>query len=215
MKILAIEFSSKHRSVAVGVNGEIVGYSEEFDDCALFPFKLIDSALENARIKREEIECVSVGIGPGSYTGIRISISIAQGWQLAREIKLLGISSVESIAEKIAFNKMNGKYRILIDAQRGEYYCADYDIESSQYKCVNPIKIVSHNDICKDSDRIIAGYDFPEIHAEKINIVPDAKSIYRLSLKSQLFINGEKLEPVYLRPISFIKAPPPRILDII
>jgi len=72
MKILAIEFSSKHRSVAVGVNGEIVGYSEEFDDCALFPFKLIDSALENARIKREEIECVSVGIGPGSYTGIRI-----------------------------------------------------------------------------------------------------------------------------------------------
>ncbi|MGB9602401.1 MAG: tRNA (adenosine(37)-N6)-threonylcarbamoyltransferase complex dimerization subunit type 1 TsaB [Verrucomicrobiia bacterium] len=214
MKILAIEFSSKQRSVAVGVDGEIVGYSEESNDSALSPFKLIDSALNNAKVSKTDIECISVGTGPGSYTGIRIAISIAQGWQLARNIKLLGVNSAESIAEKLAFDKMNGKYRILIDAQRGEFYCSEYDVEQGQYKCVNPLRIVKLNEISKDVDRIIAGYDLPELGSPGVNVFPDAKSIYRLSLKKQTFINGEQLEPIYLRQVAFVKAPPPRIFDI-
>lgn len=217
MKILAIEFSTNYRSVAVGVGNDVIGYAEESGDSISNPFKLIESALQNAKRSLNEIECISVGLGPGSYTGIRIAISIAQGWQLARGVKLLGVSTIESMAEKLAQNKMDGKYRILIDAQRGEYYCADYDIKNGEYKCVKKIQIVSKEEALKgiaDENRLIAAADVSPWKNKSVAVIPDAKSIIRLSVKSKEFVSGEKLEPIYLRPIAFVKAPPPRILDI-
>ena len=59
---------------------------------------MIESALRQAGLEREEIECIAVGLGPGSYTGIRAAIALAQGWQLARGVKLLGVSSAECLA---------------------------------------------------------------------------------------------------------------------
>src|SRR6266702_9006838 len=94
MKILALEFSSPQRSVAVVREGEF----HEAMSGAMEPFTMIDQALRDAKLEREQIECIVVGLGPGSYTGIRSEISIVQGWQLARPITLLGISSVECIA---------------------------------------------------------------------------------------------------------------------
>ena len=58
---------------------------------------LIDHALREARLEREQIDRVAVGLGPGSYAGIRIAIALAQGWQLARKVSLLGISSADCI----------------------------------------------------------------------------------------------------------------------
>jgi len=54
---------------------------------------MIESVLREAGLEREQIDVIAVGLGPGSYTGIRTALSIAQGWQLARGVKLLGISS--------------------------------------------------------------------------------------------------------------------------
>src|SRR4051794_5781811 len=98
MKILALEFSSPVRSVAVGGDVAKRGYAEESGSRETKPFTLIDAALAQAKISRQEIECIAVGLGPGSYAGIRIAIAIAQGWQLARGVKLLGISSAEVVA---------------------------------------------------------------------------------------------------------------------
>ena len=61
-------------------------------------FGLIETALGQAQIEREQIDCLAVGLGPGSYTGIRAAISIAQAWQLARNVRVLGVGSVECFA---------------------------------------------------------------------------------------------------------------------
>src|SRR5262245_27101185 len=100
MKILALEFSSSQRSVAVVHRrgdraAEKLGEAIEAGGRAGNAFATIDELLRTAGLEREQIECVAVGLGPGSYTGIRAAISIAQGWQLARETALLGISSVD------------------------------------------------------------------------------------------------------------------------
>ena len=197
--------------MAVGSDGEVIGYCEESVDSTLKPFRMIEMALSKANVDIKEIDCVSVGIGPGSYTGIRIAISVAQGWQLACNVKLLGINTVESMAEKLAYNKLNNKYRIIVDAQRGEFYCADYDVENGGFKCVKELFIIDSNAIDK-TDRVLAGTDIKIKNA--IQLAPDAKSIYRLSVNNNNFVEGEKLEPIYLRQISFVKAPPPRILNI-
>jgi tRNA threonylcarbamoyl adenosine modification protein YeaZ len=59
---------------------------------------LVEEALRQARCEREEIETIAVGLGPGSYTGIRGAIALAQGWQLGRGVNVIGLSSVECLA---------------------------------------------------------------------------------------------------------------------
>src|SRR4051812_38918249 len=104
MTILALEFSSERRSVAVLQTGAAGGKPEPAvasilsSPRRLNAFALIQSALQQAALQREAITCIAVGLGPGSYTGIRAAISIAQGWELARGVRVLGLNSVEAMA---------------------------------------------------------------------------------------------------------------------
>src|SRR5438876_225742 len=98
MKILALEFSSAQRSVALVVDGQVRGRAQETGTRESRALSLIETALAAAGLERENVDCLAIGLGPGSYTGIRSAIALAQGWQLARGTKILGISSVESLA---------------------------------------------------------------------------------------------------------------------
>ena len=97
MTILTLEFSSVQRSVAVmqGDAGAAVSLACEAVETGTGgtgAFEMIQSALQEAKLEREQIDCLAVGLGPGSFTGIRVALSIAQGWQLAsegRRVKLL------------------------------------------------------------------------------------------------------------------------------
>ena len=109
MKILALEFSSSQRSVAVvqsAANGHpphaapSVSEVIETGGRETRAIGMIEAALRDGGLEREQIDCVAVGLGPGSYAGIRAAIAFAQGWQLACKVKLLGICSVECIAEQ-------------------------------------------------------------------------------------------------------------------
>src|SRR5437870_9417232 len=107
MKILAIEFSSPQRSVAVLTGSgakapvaEVVDTSPRGSEA----LGMIEEALRQGQIEREQIEWLAIGLGPGSYTGIRSAIALAQGWQLAadeEEIKFVGLSSADCIAAEI------------------------------------------------------------------------------------------------------------------
>ena len=46
-------------------------------------FGLVEDALRQAQLDRAQIECLAIGLGPGSYNGMRLAIAVAQGWQLA------------------------------------------------------------------------------------------------------------------------------------
>src|SRR4029079_19485717 len=110
-----VEFSSERRSVAVVENGRLL--SDVFDVGGRVAIGLVERALSEARVEREQIECIAVGIGPGSYSGIRGAISLAQGWQLAREIKCIGISSIECIAAQAQRDGVFGQVAVVVDAQ--------------------------------------------------------------------------------------------------
>src|SRR5205823_3066289 len=105
-----------------------------------------------ARCSRAEIECVVVGLGPGSYTGIRVAISIAQGWQLARGVKLLGISSVECLAAQAQGEGIKGEINIVIDAQRDEFYLASGNAQREPRCFRDSLRLVSAGEI----ERVIA-----------------------------------------------------------
>ena len=215
MKILAFEFSSSQRSVAVVRRDEfVVNEVVETGAGANAPLMMIEEALCEAKLEREQIECLAIGIGPGSYTGVRAAIALAQGWQLARGVKLLGISSAESIAEQARADGMRGSASSIIDAQREEFYVATYELSETGCQEVEPLLILTQAELQRRvaSENVLIGPEvtkwFPSGHI----VFPRAATLGRLALDRTNFIPGEKLEPIYLRETKFIKAPPPRIL---
>jgi tRNA threonylcarbamoyl adenosine modification protein YeaZ len=210
MKTLALEFSSDLRSVAVADGTRLLGVSSEKGGRSTRAVALIESALQQASLEREQIECIAVGIGPGSYTGIRAGIALAQGWQLARNTKVLAISSAEAIALSAQAQSLFGRVTIVIDAQRNEYYGADYEITSDAIRETATLTLLSQAEIgSRASDgRTIVGPDAPVFGG--ILIYPDAAMIVRFGATRTAFIPAERLEPIYLRETTFVKAPPPR-----
>ena len=141
MKILALEFSSSQRRVAVAENDSVLA-TVTTDNLKTSPLTLIDKVLQKARLDRATIEVVALGIGPGSYTGIRSAIATAQGWQLARNINLLPISSAEVLAATARANGQHGETHLLIDAQRNEYYHATWNLTDESQTETAPLRII-------------------------------------------------------------------------
>ena len=205
--ILALEFSSNRRSVAIA-DGKDVLARVETDEVKKPPLTLIDEALKNANLKRAAIETISIGIGPGSYTGIRSAIATAQGWQLACGINLLPISSAEVLAAAARANGQRGETHLLIDAQRTEYYHATWNLTDESQTETAPLRIIDMEEATKLES---FGPDLPKVP----NYQPlclDAAILAQLAAKRTDFQPGETIEPIYLRPTEFVKAPPPRKL---
>jgi tRNA threonylcarbamoyl adenosine modification protein YeaZ len=203
MTILAFEFSSARRSVALARDGIVLSEASESGGYRVTnAFGLTEKVLADAKILREEIEVIAVGIGPGSYTGIRAAIAIAQGWQLARGIKLLGVSSAECLAAQAQVAKVFGRVNVVIDAQRGEFYRAGWEISELEREEISPLKIMAAAEIeaLKLAGKICVGPD-----AENI-LFPSAAMVARLAAARTDFVAGEKLEPVYLRETAFVKT---------
>jgi tRNA threonylcarbamoyladenosine biosynthesis protein TsaB len=213
MTILALEFSSPQRSVAIARDGILLAEASEFGGRNTTAFGMIEKILAEAKIEREEIEVIAVGLGPGSYTGIRAAIALAQGWQLAREIKLLGVSSVAAIAAQVRAEKIFGRVNVVIDAQRDEFYLATWQISANGCAEIEPLKIVPPAEIKSRAaaNEILTGPEVTRWFPGGINLFPCAAMLAKLAAGRNDFLPGEKLEPVYLRETSFVKAPASRI----
>jgi tRNA threonylcarbamoyladenosine biosynthesis protein TsaB len=210
MKILALEFSSRQRSVAVAEANpfRVLGGSMEGNPRVANGMVLVDRALSQAPITPAQIELLAIGLGPGSYAGIRSAIAIAQGWQLARDIRLVGISSVQVVVEEARQRGLRGTVSIIIDAQRQELYSADYAISPETTAETQPLRIISRTALPPGST--VVGPDAADIFPGGTNLYPNADILARLASTRTDYVSGEALQPIYLRESSFVKAPPPR-----
>jgi tRNA threonylcarbamoyl adenosine modification protein YeaZ len=207
MTILALEFSSDRRSVALSRDGEVLSEAVQHTDTrATNALGLVETVLATANVAREEIEVIATGLGPGSYTGIRAAIALAQGWQLARGIKLVGINSAECLAAQAQAEGIYGRVNVVIDAQRGEFYTATWEISAAERRQILPLMIVSRGEIESRTGEICLG---PQ--SERA-LFPAAAMVARLANTQNGLVNGEALEPIYLREASFVKAAPSRAL---
>jgi tRNA threonylcarbamoyladenosine biosynthesis protein TsaB len=214
MTILALEFSSAQRSVALARDGRVLADASETGGRGTNAFGLIEKVLAAAKIGRAEIECLAVGLGPGSYTGIRVALAIAQGWQVAAGVKLLGTSSVDCLAAQAQAAQWFGPVNVVIDAQRGEFYRATYLVAANEVGETGPLKIVTATEV---ESRAAAGEILtgPEITrwfpAGKI-LFPQARMLATLAANRGDFTPGELLAPIYLRETNFVKAAPARTM---
>lgn len=207
MKILALEFSSRRRSVAIAEDSTLLARMET-EDVKKAPLALIDEALKKASLDQTAIGTIALGIGPGSYTGIRSAIATAQGWQLARNANLLAIPSNEILAATARANGLRGETHFIIDAQRHEYYHATWNLTDETQTETGPLRII---DVATAAELDAHGPDslgFPTCEP----LYPDATLLAQLAAHRTNYQPGETIEPIYLRPTEFTKAPPPRQL---
>lgn len=110
---------------------------------------LIDKIFENTYYSLSEINAVAVSKGPGSYTGLRIGVSMAKGLAYGLGIPLLAIDTLQVLAYKARKKYPDCVYLPMIDARRMEVYTSLFD------KDLQPLKEISadivEEDIYKDS----------------------------------------------------------------
>lgn len=131
--ILNIETSGKICSVAISKDGAIEYQLEDHDGMrhseVLAPF--VEKCMQELERKEESLDAVAVSIGPGSYTGLRIGLSLAKGLAFSRDIPLIGVSTLQILAVKAMFRNFNltGEELLvpMIDARRMEVFTGVYD----------------------------------------------------------------------------------------
>jgi tRNA threonylcarbamoyl adenosine modification protein YeaZ len=213
MTILALEFSPPERSAAVAIDGGVHSFVVEREQQSSRVFAMIDEALAGAGVQRAAIECVAVGLGPGSYAGTRMAIAVAQGWQIASGVKLIGINSAAAIALAAQSAGVIGRMNIVFDAQRNEFYSIRYQIGPSEIRVLGDFHLLAED---QEKQRRQAGELFFKADAgswdagRSATLFSDARAIAALAEQERTFVAGHQLEPIYLRKAEFIKAPPAR-----
>lgn len=124
MRVLAIDTSSELGTAAVVVDGvvsaSIASRVQSQHGETLLP--LLDQLLKLAHLRVEEIDLLAVGLGPGSFTGVRIGVATAKGLSLARGTEMVGVTTSRVLARAAS-----GDVRaIVIDAKKDEVFVAAY-----------------------------------------------------------------------------------------
>ena len=143
--ILNIETSGDICSVALTRNGAVDFERESTEGMKhaelLAPFA--DEAMAELRRRGDKLSAVAVSIGPGSYTGLRIGLSMGKGLSYGLDVPLLGIPTLEVMAVKAMFRnrEWTGEEILvpMLDARRMEVYTAAYDFALHELLAPQPL----------------------------------------------------------------------------
>ena len=127
MKILAVDAATEACSVALYNDGEI---NSVFEVCPqqhsqkLLPF--IDQVLVDSGLTLSQLDGIAYGQGPGSFTGVRIGVSVTQGLAFGADLPVTGISNLAMMAQQAIEQHQAQSVVAAIDARMSEIYLACY-----------------------------------------------------------------------------------------
>lgn len=225
--ILNIETSNKICSVALTRDGMVDFQLEDHEGMnhakMLAPF--VDRCMERVRHNEDKLDAVAVSLGPGSYTGLRIGLSLAKGLAFSLDVPLIGVSTLKTMAVKAMFRGMDWQGDELlvpmIDARRMEVYTAVYDFALNEVMSPRPLILNndSYSELLEEKKLYFFG-DGSEKAKDVIisdnarwlgNLMPLAKDMMALSEKAfreEDFIDVAYSVPEYLKEYQTTVAKP-------
>jgi tRNA threonylcarbamoyladenosine biosynthesis protein TsaB len=223
MRILGLETSGAMGGFAVADGGGVA--SEVFRDVTGRHLEqsvaMLEEALGGAGVRIDDLDGVAVGLGPGSFTGLRVGLALAKGICFGRGLPLVGVGSLDAIAQGLAW--WQGIIVPMRDARRGEIYIGVYRSDGSgierlsQYLALPPEKVMETVRGLPGSPRILVAGDAlvrygPILRSESIDRVTEADPAWWNARPGTVASMGLKLleqgatleldsaEPLYVRP---------------
>lgn len=215
--ILALDTATEACSVALLHQGNI-SFEDELSPRThtqrILP--MIDEVLKTANISIKSVDYLAFGRGPGSFTGVRVGVGVAQGLALGAELKVVPISNLTMMAEQ-AYQELGAKEVIaLIDARMNEVYFSQLVrteqgwTEKVKEQVCSPENAIAQFKLDAENITVVGtGWAaYPQFSAQDLPLVvseitlPSAK--YMLSLAELEISKGnvksvDEIEPVYLR----------------
>lgn len=181
MKILAFDGTAKAASVAISDDDRILACHTI--DNGLTQSELLlpmaEDMLKSLKLSFSDINLFATSVGPGSFTGVRIGVSLVKGLAFGRDIPCVGVSTIEALAEN-----MRGLRGVLVpcmDARRGQVYTATFLCDGENITRVTEDRAIALTELAKE---------LLEYEGESIYISGDG---YRIA-KSTLEGLGVRLE---------------------
>lgn len=215
--ILALDTATEACSVALLHQGNIT-FEDELSPRThtqrILP--MVDGLLKNANLSIKEVDYLAFGRGPGSFTGVRVGVGVAQGLALGAELKVVPISNLTTMAEQ-AYQELGATEVIaLIDARMNEVYFSQLVrtengwIEKVKERVCSPEGALVQFQLDTDKITVVGtGWAaYPQFAEQNLPLaiseitLPSAK--YMLALAEQEIAKGnvksvDEIEPVYLR----------------
>lgn len=218
MKTLSIECTASPASVCIFEDDKILASSyvnvKLTHSQTLLP--MIEATLKSSLLAIDDIEGIAVAAGPGSFTGVRIGISVVKGLAASKDLPCVSVSALESMA--YLFLDQSAIICPVMDARCNQYYNALFSVENGKVKRLCEDRAVLGNDLFEElkkiSSKVIICGDgaekFYEISKESENVIlapstnryQSAIGVAKLSYNS--FFNGDTIKqkdilPIYLR----------------
>lgn len=149
MRILGIDSSVPQGSVALLEDDQII--SETFlnkgsgnhSDGLL---RMVDDVLSKAQCQLRDVDGFSVTRGPGSFTGLRVGVSLVKGFVLATEKPAWGIDTLEAVSA--CLKPTSHPICAILDARKKEVYCAFFRYEGNRVVRSTPDKAMAPDELC-------------------------------------------------------------------
>jgi len=216
MILLAIDTATESCSAALWANGQLFQrFSVQARKQAELILAFIEEILQEAKIKKTEIQGLVVARGPGAFTGVRIGISVAQGLAIALNIPVVSVSNLKTLAY-LAHQQLQSKEKktivVATDARMQEVYWARYRIEKGQIESKAEEKVGKAATVKINTGEAYIGSGF-HVYQElksfaKENPMPYETQVYSQAKDMLLMVKDdfnkqaksiESLQAVYLR----------------
>ena len=228
MKYIAIDASTEACSVALYLDGQVFSKFElcpQSHSVVLLP--MIDALLQEHKVALTDLDGLIYGQGPGSFTGVRIGIGVAQGWAFGAGLQTVGVSTLQAMAQQAYEDEGQTNVFAAIDARMSEIYAGHYQLADNGLMTLNgdevnvqPADVSSHlTGISSDCFMVGTGFDTYTEALQNFSISKTSPSILYPNAKAMLSIGIEKFkqglekpaeeaQPVYVRDtISWKKLP--------
>jgi tRNA threonylcarbamoyladenosine biosynthesis protein TsaB len=216
MRFAAIETSTEWCSVALWNEGDIAAIERRAGNHhSEFALPMLETLMKNAGFKLGLLDAVAFGAGPGAFTGLRIACGLAQGLALARGLPVIGISTLEALAQE------SGAARVVacIDARMREVYYAALEKRAGRWHEIIAAQCVAPQSAPRPPGDGWVGCGsgfavYPELMKDKVSVVksqvhPTALAVAQLAaprLAAGEGVDAALAAPIYVREkVAFTK----------
>ncbi|MBM3251655.1 MAG: tRNA (adenosine(37)-N6)-threonylcarbamoyltransferase complex dimerization subunit type 1 TsaB [Candidatus Omnitrophica bacterium] len=218
MKILAIDTSSNNLSIAISDDkGRVFEkniYSEKKLSSLIIPS--INLMLKKTKTSLRSLDALAVGLGPGSFTGLRIGVATIKALALGAAKPVIGIPSLDILARNVKADNL--QICPLLDAKRDRVYTCFYQNRNKHFKKLNDYLLIEIKDFFKKiKTRTVFLGDGLNIYKDLIKDKLGRKAYFaedklwrvragnlvilaKERIKNKKFDNPDKIVPLYLYP---------------